>query len=61
VDWRGIDPAIIELGNIQVTALGFQEYAQCKIHDVGSTIAGVRCFAPNGTLVDVAFTVLMGS
>jgi hypothetical protein len=61
VDWQGVAPAIIDLGNIQVTALGFQEYAQCKIHGFGDTIAGVRCFAPNGTLVDVAFTVLLGS
>ncbi len=61
VDWRGVDPSIIDLGNIQVTALGFYEYAQCKIHGFGSTIAGVRCFAPNGALVDVAFTVLLGS
>ncbi len=61
VDWRGVDPAIIDLGNIQVTALGFQEYAQCKVSAVGSNVAGVRCFAPSGALVDVAFTILMGS
>ncbi len=61
VDWVGADPEIIDMGNIQVTALGFHEYAQCKVEAYGSQIAGVRCFAPSGTLVDVAFTVLMGS
>jgi hypothetical protein len=61
VDWLGVDPEIIDLGNIQVTALGFHDSAQCKIHGYGSQIAGVRCFAPNGSPVDVAFTVLLGS
>jgi hypothetical protein len=49
------------MGTMQVTALGFYDYAQCKIHGFNAERAAVRCFAPNGTLVDVAFTVLMGS
>ena len=61
VAWYGVDPSIIESGNLQVTAIGENDYAHCKIGDVGVSAVAVRCYAPNGTPVNTLFSVLLGS
>lgn len=61
IEWAGIDQEIIDVGNMQVTAIGENDYAHCKIRDAGPTAVAVRCFAPNGFLVNTPFAVLLGS
>jgi hypothetical protein len=59
IGWSGADGYIFDEGNTQATAYGSN--AQCKV--TGNTPSGaiVRCYAPNGTLADSRFTVLLGS
>jgi hypothetical protein len=61
VSWEGMDPEIIDGGTVHVTALGLYDNAYCKVKNVFVEGVSVRCFAANGTLVDVPFTVLLGS
>ncbi len=61
VAWSGVDPESIDAGNLQVTAVGDNDYAHCKIRDVGQTAVAVRCFAPKGTPANTIFAVLLGS
>lgn len=60
VAWSGADAQIFDGGDVQVTAYGGGN-AQCKVEGWGSESATVRCFTPNGTLVDSFYTVLLGS
>jgi hypothetical protein len=41
--------------------LGLYDNAYCSIVQLAGDGANVRCFAANGTQVDVAFTILLGS
>jgi hypothetical protein len=59
--WVGVDAEILGAGNVQVTAMGSAKAQQCKVKGQGPERAQVQCFAPNGTLVDSYFTVLLGS
>jgi hypothetical protein len=61
VTWAGVDPSIIDLGNLQVTALGVYDNANCVPYQLNVDGARVHCYAANGTPVDVAFTILLGS
>jgi len=61
VAWFNAMDDFIGYGNIQVTALGVYDNAQCKITSTYVARAGVKCFAANGVAVDVPFTVLLGS
>jgi hypothetical protein len=61
VSWPGADARIIDYGNLQVTALGMYDNAHCKLTGIFAEAALVRCFAANGTPVDVPFTILLGS
>jgi hypothetical protein len=61
VSWAGADPHIIGMGNVQVTALGLYDNAQCIIEQLASDGVVLKCFAANGAPVDVPFTVLLGS
>jgi hypothetical protein len=45
---------------VQVTAYESDD-AQCKVSNWGVASAFVRCFYPNGALVDAKYTVLLGS
>jgi hypothetical protein len=56
--WVGVDAKILGAGNVQVGDAG---NAQCKVTNQGAETAQVQCFAPNGTLVDGGYTVLLGS
>jgi hypothetical protein len=60
VFWTGMDPQILNGGNVQVTAYGGGN-TQCKVTGWGLSLANVRCFAPTGAWVDSYFTVLLGS
>lgn len=60
VSWDGIDPEIVQGGDVQVTAYG-QDNAQCNVNSWGFASADVRCTSPNGAPVDRPFTVLLGS
>jgi hypothetical protein len=60
VAWNGVDPAIFDGGDVQVSAYGGGN-AQCKVEGWGSASATVRCFNPTGALVDSFYTVLLGS
>jgi hypothetical protein len=60
VTWTGADPYIFDGGDVQVTAYGGGA-AECKVEGWGSESATIRCFMPNGTLVDSYFDVLLGS
>lgn len=61
VTWEGVDPSIIDLGNVQVTALGLYDNATCAIYQLNTDGARVHCYATNGTPVDEPFTILLGS
>jgi hypothetical protein len=61
VAWPNAMDDFIEYGNIQVTAVGMYDTGQCKISVTYMARAGVKCYAPNGALVDLPFTVLLGS
>ena len=61
VTWPGMDPEILDMGTVQVTALGLYDNAYCKVWTIYVDGVIVRCFAGNGTLVDVGFTALLGS
>lgn len=61
VRWPGANARILGQGNTQVTALGFFDNAYCILSQLEEEGAIVRCAAANGTLVDVPFTVLLGS
>ena len=61
VAWFNAMDDFIGYGNIQVTALGMYDNAQCKITNTYIARAGVKCFAANGAPADVPFTVMLGS
>jgi hypothetical protein len=62
VTWNGLSGDLLDGGDVQVSAYGgFNPTAQCKVEFWGSQDAYVRCFSPNGTLVDSQFDVLYGS
>ena len=61
VTFAGVDPSIIDLGNVQVTALGVYDNSTCAIYQLNVDGARVHCFAANGTAVDVPFTILYAS
>lgn len=56
--WVGVDAEILRGGNVQVSGLGNK---QCKVSGQDAERALVRCFAPNGTLADGYYLVLLGS
>jgi hypothetical protein len=60
VDWPGIDPHIVEGGTVQVTSDG-SDSSQCKATSLFQTGTIVQCFAPNGSRVDAAYTVMLSS
>ena len=60
VTWPEVDGKIRGSGNVQVTAWG-EGNAQCKTLGTGLQDVSVRCFAPDGSLVDSYYTVLLGS
>jgi hypothetical protein len=57
--WAGVDAEILGGGNVQVSAMG--DNIQCKVSGQDAEKALVQCFAPNGTLVDGYYMVLLGS
>jgi hypothetical protein len=59
--WVGVDPEILGRGNVQVTAVAYGAGTQCKVTGQGTETAQVQCFAPNGTLVDSYYSVMLGS
>ena len=61
VNWTDLDPYVIDRGNTQVMDFGENNYGHCKPYAIGATSVSVRCFAPNGTLADIPFMVLLGS
>jgi hypothetical protein len=60
VTWSGLGADLLDGGDVQVTAYGGGT-AQCKVESWGSQSANVRCFAPNGALVDSFYDVFLGS
>jgi hypothetical protein len=63
VHWAGIDPEIVDYGNVQVTAWG-TDATQCRanhITGINDDFADVMCFGPNGAPADSRFNVLLGS
>ena len=60
VSWTGIESNLLDGGNVQVTVYA-SDNAQCKVSHWGGASAFVRCFYPNGALVDARYTVLLGS
>jgi hypothetical protein len=58
--WEGVNPAIVDLGNVQVTAEG-SDNVQCKVWLWGTFTAYVTCLNSNNAPVDSRFTVLFGS
>ena len=60
VTWAGIASQLLDGGNVQVTAFGFDN-PQCNVSGWGNFSATVRCFAPTGAPVDATYTVLLGS
>jgi hypothetical protein len=60
VTWSGLGSDLLDGGDVQVTAYG-SGTAQCKVESWGSQSANVRCFAPNGALVDSFYDVFLGS
>jgi hypothetical protein len=60
VSWTGIETALLDGGDVQVSTYT-SDNAQCKVSHWGGASAFVRCFYPNGALVDARFTVLLGS
>ena len=61
VRWMGADSKIIEMGNVQVTALGTNDNSNCMVNQLAVDGAVVVCYAANGAPVDVPFTILLGS
>lgn len=61
VFWNGVDPYVIDRGNVQVMDFGENNYGHCKPFAIGTFNVGVRCFAPNGTMADIPFMILLGS
>jgi hypothetical protein len=61
VNWTDLDPYVVDRGNVQVMDFGENNYGHCKPYALGATSVGVRCFAPNGTMADLPFMVLLGS
>jgi hypothetical protein len=59
VDWAGVDPYVIDEGNLHVT--GYGSNAVCRIANATLTRAYIKCFAPNGTPVDSRYTVMFAS
>jgi hypothetical protein len=58
--WFGIDPEIIEGGNVQVSAAQSGN-VQCKATSVFESGVIVRCFYHNGRRADWRFTAMLGS
>jgi hypothetical protein len=58
--WTGNSSELLDGGNVEVTAYGGGT-AQCKTEGWGSETVFVRCFTPNGVLVDSQYTVFLGS
>jgi hypothetical protein len=61
VNWANVDPEIIGTGTAHVTAVGIYDNGSCMIGTISPTGAQISCFAANGVLADVPFTVLLGS
>ena len=61
VHWAGSDPLILGLGNVQVTAVGWNSNGTCIISQLSPEGALVRCAAANGTPVNEPFSILLGS
>ena len=61
VRWIGADPRILGRGNVQVTAVEFGTGTHCKVTGQGTESAEVRCYRPNGTLVDSQYSLMLGS
>ena len=59
--FSGADPLILGLGNVQVTAVGWNSNATCNISQLSPDGALVRCTAANGTPVNEPFSILLGS
>jgi hypothetical protein len=61
VTFTGVDAEIRDYGNVQVTAYGY-DGVQCKLEgSLQNDGAPVRCYAPNGTLSDARYVVLLHS
>jgi hypothetical protein len=60
VRWTGVDAEIRNMGNVQVTAYGW-DGTLCKASGSDNEAAYVLCFGPNGVAKDAAYTVLLGS
>lgn len=60
VTWTGVDAAIRDFGNVQVTAWG-ESSTQCKVTGLGNEWVTLQCIAGNGVAVDAQYTVLLGS
>jgi hypothetical protein len=61
VGWEGVDPEIIDAGNVQVTPIGENDYGHCKVGQATVSSVSIRCFAPNGAAANMLFSVLLGS
>ena len=60
VEFYGLQNALLDGGNVQVTAYGGGS-AQCKVEAWAFSSVAVLCFAPDGTPVDSYFTLFLGS
>jgi hypothetical protein len=61
VIWTGVDAEITGYGNVQVQAYG-GDGAQCKLQGtLQNDGTPLRCYAPNGTLVDARYVVMLHS
>ena len=58
---RKLDPEILDMGTVQVTAVGAYDFAYCKVWTIYVDGIIARCYAGNGMLVDAGFTALLGS
>ncbi len=61
VRWIGADSSILGRGNVQVTAVEYATGTHCKVTGQDTESAEVRCYRPNGTLVDSHYSVMLGS
>jgi hypothetical protein len=61
VTWTGLEPEIFDGGNPQVTATGVPSNVQCNVSAWDVQAVVVRCFGPDGALMDTQYNVLFGS
>jgi hypothetical protein len=61
VNWLDMQLEILDAGTAHVSALGTFDNSNCSVTNVYVEGVTVRCFAANGAVVDVPFTVLLGS